>query len=310
VTLVLHLVDASRLDLDARVTDLWPEFGAAGKARATLRTLLSHRGGLPAVREPLPPGAMYDWPRMCSALAAQAPYWAPDTAHGYHCNTYGFLVGELVRRATGLGVGDALRRFVTGPRGADFHIGLPSREHGRVATLHGPAAQTVPPEYADRFPEPTGDAELDAMRRNTYFNPPGVSGAGTVNTPAWREAAIPSTNGHGTARAVASVYDATLGRGAAALSSDVRDEACRIHSDGDDLVLGRPSRFGLGYQLAQPSRPLGPNPKTYGHYGHGGTLGFADPDADLAFGYLMNRPGQRWQTPRTQALIDALYESL
>lgn len=141
-----------------------------------------------------------------------------------------------------------------------------------------------------------------------YFNPAGVSGSGVVNTPAWRESVIPSTSGHGTARAVAALYAALLAGEVA--SPALVAEATRVHSDGTDRVLGRPSRFGLGFQLHQESRPLGGSGAGFGHYGYGGSLGFADPPAGVAFGYLTNRPGERWQTPRTQALIDALYGCL
>jgi CubicO group peptidase (beta-lactamase class C family) len=174
------------------------------------------------------------------------------------------------------------------------------------------APMREPDQWALVFP-PTGDAERDTMVWHCYFNPSGLSGFGVVNTPEWREAVIPSTNGHSTARAVAAIYGALLG-GRRASSPLVGDalvaEATTIHSDGEDAILGRPSRFGLGFQLTQPTRPLGPNPAAFGHYGYGGSLGFADPSAQLAFGYVMNRPGDRWQTPRTQALIEAVYESL
>ena len=121
--LVLALIERGEIALDRPVAALWPEFAASGKGGIAVRTLLAHRAGLPAVRERLPDEALYDWERMCAALAGQAPYWDPGTAHGYHVNTYGFLAGELVRRATRLGVGEALARIVTGPAGADFHYG-------------------------------------------------------------------------------------------------------------------------------------------------------------------------------------------
>lgn len=311
--LVLALVEQGLVELDAPVAKLWPAFAAHGKGGTSVRTLLSHRAGLPSVRERLPERAIYDWDRMTGALAAQAPWWEPGSDHGYHVNTLGFLAGELVRRATGLDVGAALARFVTGPLGAEFHYGLPRSQHRRVASFLGPDLNfSDERQWAQAFP-PTGDAERDRMVWHTYFNPSGISGFGTVNTARWRLAAIPSTNGHGTARSVAAIYAAYLAGGPSGggwPGPSLRAEAARSHSDGEDRVLGRPSRFGLGFQLAQPTRPLGPNPAAFGHYGYGGSLGFADPDAGVAFGYLMNRPGQRWQTPRTQRLIDAVYASL
>jgi CubicO group peptidase (beta-lactamase class C family) len=311
--LVLALVERGLLELDAPVAERWPAFAAGGKGGVTLRSLLSHRAGLPALRERLPEDAIYDWERMARALGAEAPWWAPGQGHGYHVNTLGFLVGEVVRRATGLDVGAALTRFVTGPAGADFHYGLPRAQHGRVARFLGPKGRfTEEWQWARVFP-PTGDPIRDRMVWHAYFNPSGFSGFGVVNTARWRRAVIPSTNGHCTARSVAGLYAAFLRGGPGGggwAGPSLRAEATRIHSDGDDRVLGRPSRFGLGFQLAQPTRPLGPNPGAFGHYGYGGSLGFADPDTGVAFGYLMNRPGERWQTPRTQRLIDAVYDCL
>jgi CubicO group peptidase (beta-lactamase class C family) len=311
--LVLALVERGEIALDRPVAELWPEFAAAGKGAVTVRTLLSHRAGLPAVRERLPDDALYDWDRMCAALARQTPYWEPGTAHGYHVNTYGFLAGELVRRVTRVGVGEALARILTGPADADFRWGLAPRDHARVAEV----VTAIPPlrdeaQWALAFP-PQGDAERDRMIWHAYCNPSGISGFGAVNTLAWRNAAIPSTNGHGTARGVAMLYAAFLRggpSGARWVSDALRAEAVSIAADGDDRVTRRPSRFGLGFQLAQPSRPIGASPRAFGHFGYGGSLGFADPDARLAFGYLMNRPGERWNNPRTERLLDALYRCL
>ena len=311
--LVANLVEHGALGYDMRVSDVWPEYAAHGKGDTSLRTLLSHRAGMPAVRERLPDAVAYDWDRMCDALARQAAWWEPGSDHGYHVNTYGFLAGEVVRRATGLAVEAALERWVAGPAGGDFYYRLPDSEHKRVADTCTPYSGVIREEdWARAFP-PTGNAEHDQMIWHAYFNPLTLSGIGSVNSAAWRRAVIPSTNGHGTARAVAAIYSAFLlggPEGSGWAGRAVREQATRIHSDGTDRVLGRPSRFGLGFQLAQPTRPLGPSPNAFGHYGNGGSLGFADPDAELAFGYLMNRPGQRWQTPRTNRLIDAVYACL
>jgi CubicO group peptidase (beta-lactamase class C family) len=311
--LSLRAVEAGWLDLDAPVADDWPGFGAAGKQAITFRDLLCHRAGLPAVRRRLPESAAFEWSTLCSALAEQAPYWEPGVRHGYHCNTLGFLVGEVIRRRTGRTVREALGELVTGPIDAEFHFGLPVALHPRAAEVDVPDVTFSSPEqWAAVFP-PTGDPDRDEMVWHTYFNPGGLSGMGTVNTRAWREAVIPSTNGHGTARAVAAVYDAFARGGPGgrpAVSASLLAEAVHPWSDGEDAVLGRPSRFGLGFQLPRPERPLGPNAGSFGHYGYGGSLGFADPEAGVAFGFLTSRPGNRWQTPRTQALVDAVYEAL
>jgi CubicO group peptidase (beta-lactamase class C family) len=308
----LALVERGLLDLDAPVPELWPEFAAEGKGDVTLRMMLAHRAGLPGVRTLLPRDAMFDWQMMTSHLASQRPFWQPGTNHGYHVNTYGFLVGELVRRSTGLRVGAALREFVTGPLNADYHIGLAPSEHHRVADFVSPHdlpnLQDMDPKLLATAFNATGDSERDVMIRHAYFNPVGLSGQGVVNTAAWREAEIPSTNGHGTARAVAAIYSAFLQGGLA--GDGIRAQALTTHADGMDLIIERPSRFGLGFQLPMQSRPLGPNAGSFGHFGYGGSLGFADPETGIAFGYLMNRPGERWQTPRVQNLINATYTAL
>jgi CubicO group peptidase (beta-lactamase class C family) len=152
------------------------------------------------------------------------------------------------------------------------------------------------------------------MEYNAYFNPPGLSGDGVVNTRAWRAAEIPSTNGHATARGVARVYQALAAGGTAdgyrVVDPDALQRAASEQVYGDDLILHRPSRFGLGFQLTQPERLLGPNPTSFGHFGAGGSLGFCDSDGRVAFGYVMNQMGPRWQNPRNRALIDAVYRSL
>jgi CubicO group peptidase (beta-lactamase class C family) len=295
------------LDLDAPVARYWPEFAGAGKGAVTVRQLLSHQAGLPAVRRRLPPGAMLDHPLMCDALAQQEPWWPPGRDHGYHTNTFGFLVGELVRRIDGRTLGAALRLDVTGPLDADVHIGLSDDRHDRVARFLWPMD---PPVEA----EPPGMTPAALMEHNAYFNPSGLSGVGVVNTAQWRRAEIPSTNGHASARGVARVYQALAGGGEvdgvrvidrATLGLFTTEHAC-----GPDRILHRPSRFGLGFQLTQPERPLGPGPRGFGHFGAGGSLGFCDPDAGIAFGYVINSMGPRWQNPRNRALIDAVYASL
>jgi CubicO group peptidase (beta-lactamase class C family) len=152
------------------------------------------------------------------------------------------------------------------------------------------------------------------MQHHAYFNPVDLSGHGIVNSPRWRSAEIPSANLHATARGVARVYAALAGGGrlygTTIIDAGALAEAAAEHAYGQDLVLARPSRFGLGFQLTQPERPIGPGPATFGHFGAGGSLGFCDPDAGLAFGYVMNQMGPRWQNPRTRALIDAVYECL
>jgi CubicO group peptidase (beta-lactamase class C family) len=315
------------LDPDAPVARYWPEFGAAGKAGITVRQLLSHQAGLPALRDRLPDGSMLDWAFMTRALAAEPPWWLPGTGHGYHVNTFGFLAGEVIRRVTGRTVGAVLRDQIAGPLGADVHIGLPVGEHGRVAEFvwpeppaaddlaAGPALAAVPGTGAGG---PAGGPDCGAAGRrmivNAYLNPPGLSGAGVVNTAAWRAAEVPSANAHATAAGVARVYAALAGGGAVGgvrvVDPGALSEAVAEQVYGGDLVLRRPSRFGLGFQLTQPERPLGPGRRAFGHFGAGGSVGFADPDAGVAFGYVTSQMGPRWRNPRNRALIDAVFACL
>ncbi|PKQ08778.1 MAG: hypothetical protein CVT73_05820, partial [Alphaproteobacteria bacterium HGW-Alphaproteobacteria-12] len=302
----LRLVDRGLLEPDAPVARLWPEFAHAGKEEITLRHILSHQAGLPAIRQPLTNADLFNWNAMIRALENQEPWWQPGAAHGYHVNTFGFLVGELVRRAAGETLGTLLREEIAGPLDADVHIGLSSGEHRRCAEFLWPA---VLPERPDG--ELSGDM---LMKWNTYWNPPGISGAGTVNTAAWRSAELPSTNGHGTARGIARIYAALAAGGSIGgvdiLSPATLATAVEEQSYGPDRVLDRESRFALGFQLPQPERPLGPNEAAFGHFGAGGSLGFCDPEARVAFGYVTNDMGPRWQNPRNKALLAAIYDSL
>ena len=302
-----RIVEQRLADLDAPVANLWPQFAQAGKQTITFRQILSHRGALPAIAKPLPDGAALDWNVMIHALEEQTPWWEPGTAFGYHVNTYGFLIGEIVRRAAGKTLGALIREEVAGPLGADIHIGLPREHHARVAEYRWPGTSTMTPpgENATR---------IDRMRWNTYWNPPGISGAHWVNTPQWRLAEVPSTNGHGNARSVARIY-AALAKGGAIdgvriAGEDILSEFTTEHSRGEDQITQHPARFGLGFQLTQPERPLGPNAHAFGHFGAGGSLGFCDPDADVGFGYVTNDMGPRWQNPRNRALMEAVYACL
>jgi CubicO group peptidase (beta-lactamase class C family) len=210
----------------------------------------------------------------------------------------------LVRRVSGRSIGTLLREDVARPLGADVHIGLPASEHHRVSEFLWPGNPVKPPIASE-------DA---LMRWNTYWNPPGFSGSHWINTARWREAEVPSTNGHGNARGIARVYAALAGggsiEGVRLLSGAAIEEATTEQVNGPDIINQRNSRFGIGFQLTQPERPLGPNRGAFGHFGAGGSLGFCDPEARIAFAYVTNDMGPRWQNPRNRALIDAVYASL
>jgi CubicO group peptidase (beta-lactamase class C family) len=271
------------LDLDARA---WQE--------ATLRQVLSHQAGQPAIRADVPDEAIYDWDWMVRALESQDPWWAPGSAHGYHVNTFGFMCGEIVRRATGEPLGERFGRLVGDQAGVTF--GAP------------PAADVAEFVFDVGSDEATTGTKMDEATRHllerAYFNPPGLSGIGTVNSSAWRSAEIPSANLHGSARGIAAVF----ARMPELLGEELLAEATQPWSDGEDMVLRRHTRFGLGFQLTQPDRPMGTGgERAYGHFGAGGSLGFHDPDADVVFAYVCNRcEGRRWQTARNRRLLEAL----
>jgi CubicO group peptidase (beta-lactamase class C family) len=301
---VLHLlVERGRVDLDAPVAELWPEFAQAGKETLPIRHLLAHRAGLAALRPPLPTEALWDWQRMTDALAAEAPWWEPGTESGYHAMTYGYLVGEVARRASGRTLGRYFREEVAEPIGADFWIGLPESEDARVAQMVPPTAE----ELATAGPA-AAPAEGSLLAR-VMSNPP--LAPETANLTAWRRAEIPAANGHGNARSVARVMSALGCGGAPLLGADALARATRAEWQGRDRVLGVDMRWGLGFMLASAALPLSPTGQAFGHGGWGGSLGIADPGAQLSWAYVMNKMsagtlGDR----RAFQLAEALYAAL
>jgi CubicO group peptidase (beta-lactamase class C family) len=306
--LCLHqLADRGRLDLDAPVARYWPEFAQGGKATLPVHWLLSHRAGLAALRAPLPTEALFDWARMSSALAAETPWWEPGSRSGYHAMTYGFLVGEVLRRIDGRTLGAFFRDEVAKPLGADFWIGLPASEDARVAEMVPPSPEAVAAAGAAAQPAP------DALLAKVMGNPPLAPTA--ANLPAWRRAEIPAANGHGNARSVARVMAALACGGALGgvhlLSEAALARATAEQCFGPDLVLGVPMRWGQGFMLASDVLPLGPSPRAFGHGGWGGSLGIADPDARVSWAYVMNQmsAGTLGDT-RAFELAEAFYAAL
>jgi len=300
--LALQLVDHGRLGLDDPVASVWPEFRWGGKAGATVRHALCHRAGVPAIRRPLTDEDLWDWNTMTTALAATEAWWEPGTRHAYHTNTYGHLVGELVRRMEGDLPGARLAALA-GPLGADVWCGLPAREQVRCADVIWAFGDSTPVvDYTGM----TGD---DLMVNMGYVNPPGYSSMGVVNTTAWRSAEIPSTNTHATAAGVARIYRALLEPGRL-LSPSLLAEAASAQSVGYCPVLGEEATFGLGFTPTTSRRPFGPNPSAFALLGPGGAVVCPPPDAGVAFGYVMNHVIPRWQSTRNRSLIDALYACL
>ncbi|MEE8165815.1 MAG: serine hydrolase domain-containing protein, partial [Myxococcota bacterium] len=263
-TICAHqLVERGKIDLDAKVAEYWPEFGQAGKESIPVRWLISHQAGLPAIRKPLPEEALFDWDAMATALAEQEPWWEPGSKHGYHPITFGFLVGELIRRVSGQSVGQWFRENVAGPLDADFQIGLPELDDRRVSDMIGSliAPKTdkkssgVDDKPAVRRKGPMADFLRDMSDPTTMiglaFNNPRQARQVAISRP-WRRAEIPAANGHGNARALARIYGA-LARGGEVnavrlLEPESIDRARSEQASGPDATLGgMPMRYGLGF---------------------------------------------------------------
>lgn len=302
----LQLVGEGKLHLDEPVAHLWPEFAAAGKENITLRQLLCHQAGLPALRYLMPAEALYDWQSMTDALAAEEPWWTPGHGHGYAAITYGWLVGELLRRADGRRPGESIVARIARPLGLDFHVGLADEEFHRVAYI-ARAKGNVGDEAAQRLlhavmREPT------SMTARAFTNPPSIMTS--TNKPEWRRMQQPAANGHGNARSLAGFFSGLLdGR---LLEAELLNELTREHSVGQDKTLLTQTRFGLGCMLDQPQVPnatFGLGPKAFGHPGAGGSVGFADPEREVAFGFVTNTLGPYvLMDPRAQKLARVLGE--
>ena len=300
---LLQLIDRGLIGLDDPIVSVWPEFAVHDKQRATVRHALCHRAGVPAIRRDLTNDDLWKWDVMCEALAESEPYFEPGSRHIYHTNTYGHLVGEITRRVSGEEPATALAAMAK-LLDADIHVGLTSEEQRRCATVY--LAFGAPTQTSQSAPSSNTSDDTSNMIRRGYFNPPGYSSFGVVNSPEWRHAQIPSTNMHATARGLARWYVALLGP-SGLLSSELLRQATAAQSSGFCPVLGEHTVFGLGFKPTSAQRPFGTNASSLGHFGTGGAVGFADPSANVAFAYVMNHVIPRWQSSRNRALIDSLY---
>lgn len=281
----LVLADRGELDLDAPVADYWPEFKANGKEGVLVRHCMSHTAGLSGWDPPISIDELYDWDKATSVLAAQAPWWEPGTASGYHAVTQGYLIGELVRRVTGLSIGTFFASEIAGPVGADFHIGTPADCDARVAHVI-PPAMVVSPEGLDP----------DSVVAKTFGSITGGLNADVSWTEPWRRAEIPAANGHGNARSVALAQSAVSNvgvgpNGVKLLSPATIERIFDVQAQGTDLVLGVPMKLGIGYGLTGEEVPLSPNKACFWG-GWGGSLVVNDLDKRTTVAYVMNKMGE------------------
>jgi CubicO group peptidase (beta-lactamase class C family) len=321
--LCAHML-ASRglLDIDAPVTELWPEFGQHGKDRVTTRMMLDHSAGVPALRAPVKGDGPYDWDYMTNRLAKEEPFWQPGIRNGYHGFTFGWTVGEMVRRASGKSLGTYFQEAIAKPLGLDFWIGLPEAIEPRVAPIVAyayKAADAVTPFMRDLATDKNSIPFLFYMNNGAWR-------AGGANSRAGHAAEIGAANGITNARGLAGMY-APLAIGGGKLV-DARTLARMGEvsmATHDDATLRIPTRFAPGFMKSMDNRRRSIAAKlwgedcdsvilgsaAFGHVGAGGSLGFADPAAGLSFGYTMNRMGPGLlMNGRGQPLVDAAYRAL
>jgi CubicO group peptidase (beta-lactamase class C family) len=298
------LAQRGELDVDAPIARYWPEFAAAGKGEIPVRFALCHKAGLAAVEGDLELDEVLAWDPVVAAIAAQEPNWEPGSAHGYHLRSFGWIVGEIVRRITGRSIGRFFREEVAEALALDFWIGLPEVELMRCAEL-------IPDEAgASRLAEVLG---ADSLAGRALQGPSDLFAYDEMwNRPEILKAEMPSSNGVGDARSLARLYAATVGEvdGVRILDDDVVERAIQVQSDGRDKVIMLPTRFGLGFSLP-PMLAQGCGERAFGHPGAGGSLAFADPENALSFAYVMNRMKlEAVVDERSATLVRATYDSL
>ena len=305
-----RLIDQGLLDLDRTVAHYWPEFAGAGKESATLRMALNHTLGLPAVREPVEKGGFNDWDYMTSRLADEELFWQPGEKVGYHMFSFGWIVGEVVRRISGKSLGRFFHDEIAGPLGLDFWIGLPPGENPDIATIipfkPGPDTQVTAFMKA-----------LITDRESTSFLAYLNTGRFNANSAQTQAAEIGGAGGIANARALAGMYEPLVIGGPLLSGERIDDMAQPSAETQNDETLLIPTRFGQGFMLSMDNSdlPVGNSAvigsNAFGHVGMGGSIGFGDPDRGLAFGYTMNRLGGGiLLNERGQGLIDAAYRSL
>ncbi len=313
----LRLIDQGKLKLDEPVSTYWPEFAQNGKESATVRMILNHSVGLPALRELVKEGAYLDFDYMAHRLAEEAPFWPPGSQMGYHLMTYGWTVGELVRRASGMSLGEYFKTEIANPLDAEFYIGTPESEHHRIAKMNQPRPKPGAPvtDFVKAlFSEPNSCSSLAWLNNGKHRS----------DSPAAYSAEIGGGGGISNAEALAKLYTPLANggelNGYRVISESLLNKARQVSmATGNDNTLRMPTRFGLGFMCTMDNRyrEMGhvesfiAGEQAFGHVGAGGHIGFADPAEKLAFGYTMNRMGAGLMlNERGQALIDATYKVL
>jgi CubicO group peptidase (beta-lactamase class C family) len=304
------LVDRGQLDVDAPVAKYWPEFAQAGKEKIPVRYLLSHQSGVAGIDEPMTVEAFYDWEHIIKLLEKQKPLWEPGKHCGYHAITFGYLLGELVRRITGKTLGTFFREEVAVPLGADFYIGLPEEQDYRVGEL------IPPPDPKPGDPLYIDPESMSEIHKKTVGNPPLNAGTAMRSRErGWRGAEIPAANGHGNARSIARVGAAMACGGEVdgvrLMGLPTIERALEEQIYDTDLVMNMPVRYGLGFGLNSQEMPIGPNPRAFTWGGWGGSKFVADLDARLSWGYAMNKmAGAGAMDMRGAGVVQAMYAAL
>lgn len=297
------LVDQGLLNYSDLASKYWPEYGCNGKESTTIAHMLSHQTGTPAVREATQLDDLMNWDLICERLATQEPYWVPGENTAYHGWTYGYLVGEIVRRITGKSIGQFLQEEIAGPMSAELYIGMPPEKDAAAAMLYRPKQVHTPPEMEGEIPQFLIDATT---------NP--VLDAESPNRPEWRAAEMPATCGYASAQGLAKIY-AALAQGGSAhgvdlMSTETIAKMTSIASNRVDALLGMEMNWAHGVLLNNLGL-YGPNPNAFGYSGWGGSLGCADPENQIAIGFVCNQMGPDFVgDARTLPLMEAIYASL
>jgi CubicO group peptidase (beta-lactamase class C family) len=308
------LIDRGELDLNALVTDYWPEYGKHGKDKTTVAMMLNHESGVPAFREPIKPGGYYDWDYMITRLENEEPFWEPGTRNGYHMLSFGWTVGELVRRVSGKSLGTFFADEVAGPTGADFWIGIPEKFDHYIAPMipYSPKADDLFSDFAAKL----------------FTDPKSVQALSFLNNGGWKQddsegyhAEIGGAGGISNARGQVAMYTPLATNDGSLVSSErLKHMSMVTTATQRDFTLLVPTRFGPGFMKSVDNRKLISvanrqsvilGDQAFGHVGAGGSIGFADPECGLAFSYTMTQMGNSlFLNERGQSLIDAAYLAL